>query len=71
MIAKIITKGENRAEAIAKMKRALGELVIDGIITNQYFQEDLLADQRFVEGAYDTSFLQDIFLDEWEQQQTN
>lgn len=65
MIAKIITKGADRAEAIAKMKRALGELVIEGIISNQFFQEDLLADERFVNGSYDTSFLQDIFLKEW------
>ena len=66
MVAKIITKGADRTEAIAKMKRALGELVIEGIISNQFFQEDLLADKRFVDGSYDTSFLQDIFLKEWE-----
>ncbi|MGB3161216.1 acetyl-CoA carboxylase biotin carboxylase subunit [Carnobacterium sp.] len=65
MVAKIITKGADRAEAIAKMKRALGELVIEGIISNQFFQEDLLADERFVTGSYDTSFLQDTFLKEW------
>ncbi|MBC9824953.1 MAG: acetyl-CoA carboxylase biotin carboxylase subunit [Carnobacterium inhibens] len=65
MIAKIITKGANRAEAIAKMQRALGEMVIDGIISNQFFQEDLLMDKRFVNGEYDTSFLQDVFLKEW------
>jgi acetyl-CoA carboxylase biotin carboxylase subunit len=66
MIAKIITKGANRTEAIAKMQRALGEMVIDGIISNQFFQEDLLMDKRFVNGEYDTSFLQDVFLKEWE-----
>lgn len=66
MVAKIITKGADRAEAIAKMKRALGELVIEGIISNQFFQADLLADKRFVDGSYDTSFLQDVFLKEWE-----
>lgn len=65
MIAKIITKGADRSEAIAKMKRALGELVIEGIISNQFFQEDLLEDERFVNGEYDTSFLQDVFLKEW------
>lgn len=65
MIAKIITKGENRSEAIAKMKRALSELVIDGIVTNQFFQEDLLQDERFVNGEYDTNFLQDTYLPEW------
>lgn len=66
MVAKIITKGADRTEAIVKMKRALGELVIEGIISNQFFQEDLLADKRFVDGSYDTSFLQDVFLKEWE-----
>lgn len=66
MVAKIITKGADRTEAIAKMKRALGELVIEGIISNQFFQADLLADKRFVDGSYDTSFLQDVFLKEWE-----
>jgi len=65
MIAKIITKGADRTEAIAKMQRALGEMVIEGIISNQFFQEDLLMDKRFVDGEYDTSFLQDVFLKEW------
>ncbi|MDN6626353.1 MAG: acetyl-CoA carboxylase biotin carboxylase subunit [Pisciglobus halotolerans] len=66
MIAKVITKGATRSEAIAKMKRALGEMVIEGIITNQAFQEDLLNDERFVKGEYDTSFLQDSFLKDWQ-----
>ncbi|WHZ31804.1 acetyl-CoA carboxylase biotin carboxylase subunit [Desemzia incerta] len=65
MIAKIITKGANREEAIAKMKRALGELVIEGIITNQFFQEDLLNDEKFVSGEYDTSYLETDFLTHW------
>lgn len=66
MIAKVITKGATRSEAIAKMKRALGEMVIEGIITNQAFQEDLLNDDRFIKGEYDTSFLQDSFLKDWQ-----
>lgn len=66
MVAKIITKGADRQEAIAKMKRALGELVIDGIISNQFFQEDLLEHEQFINGDYDTGFLQEIFLKEWE-----
>lgn len=65
MIAKIITKGANRQEAIAKMKRALGELVIEGIITNQFFQEDLLNDPTFISGEYDTSYLETDFLKNW------
>lgn len=65
MIAKIITKGADRPEAIAKMKRALGELVIEGIITNQFFQEDLLNDATFISGEYDTSYLETDFLRNW------
>lgn len=65
MIAKIITKGADRPEAIAKMKRALGELVIEGIITNQFFQEDLLNDATFISGEYDTSYLETDFLKNW------
>lgn len=65
MIAKIITKGADRQEAIAKMKRALGELVIEGIITNQFFQEDLLNDAAFISGEYDTSYLETDFLKNW------
>ncbi|MBM6613939.1 acetyl-CoA carboxylase biotin carboxylase subunit [Desemzia sp. RIT804] len=65
MIAKIITKGADRQEAIAKMKRALGELVIEGIITNQFFQEDLLNDATFISGEYDTSYLETDFLKNW------
>lgn len=66
MVAKIVTKGENREEAIAKMKRALHELVISGIETNQEFQEAILEDEGFVTGQFDTDYLQKIFLPNWE-----
>lgn len=65
MIAKIITKGENRQEAIAKMRRALQELVIHGVDTNQEFQEAILEDPRFVDGDFDTDYLQNVFLKNW------
>lgn len=65
MIAKVIVKGADRQEAIAKMKRALSEMVIEGVITNQYFQEDLLNDENFVSGNYDTSYLETDFLQRW------
>ncbi|MDB6352016.1 acetyl-CoA carboxylase biotin carboxylase subunit [Trichococcus sp. K1Tr] len=65
MIAKIITKGDNRSEAIAKMRRALQELVIEGVDTNQFFQEDILQDPNFISGDYDTEYLQNVFLKTW------
>lgn len=59
MIGKIIAYGENREEAIMKMKRALWELVIDGVDTNIDFQFDILNHKDFKEGNYNTSFLKD------------
>ncbi len=57
MIAKIITFGVNRNEAISKMKRALEELVIDGINTNRDFLFEIIKNPNFIRGNFDTSFL--------------
>ena len=57
MIAKIIVYAENREEAIAKMKRALEECVIDGIETNIDFLLKIINCNEFKEGNYDTSFI--------------
>lgn len=65
MIAKVIVHGENRMEALAKMQRALSELVTDCLVTNQDFQLDLITHQQIIDGKYDTSFLQETFLPEW------
>lgn len=58
MIAKIITYGTNRNEAISKMKRSLEELVIDGIDTNRDFLFDIIKNQNFIRGNFDTSFIE-------------
>ncbi len=58
MIAKVITHGENRQEAIAKMRRALHEFVIEGIDTNLDFQETILNHPQYAAGEFDTSFLE-------------
>ncbi|QEH70217.1 acetyl-CoA carboxylase biotin carboxylase subunit [Cellulosilyticum sp. WCF-2] len=58
MLAKVITFGDTREEAIAIMKRALGEMVIEGIETNVFFQYQLLNEAAFVEGKFDTSFIE-------------
>ena len=58
MIVKIIAYGVNRNEAIAKMKRALEELVIDGIDTNRDFLFDIIRKPDFIRGNFDTSFIE-------------
>ena len=58
MLAKIITYGDTREEALAIMERALGELVIEGIDTNIYFQYQLINTKAFKEGCFDTSFIE-------------
>lgn len=58
MIAKVITHGSSRDEAIAKMKRALHEFVIEGIDTNIEFQERILEHPKYLNGDFDTSFLE-------------
>lgn len=58
MIAKIIVHAENRTSAIAKMKRALEECVIEGIDTNIDFLFKILSNDHFVNNDYDTSFIE-------------
>ncbi len=58
MLAKIIVHGTNRNEAIAKMKRALEELVIDGVDTNIDFLFSIITNLDFIRGKYDTSFIE-------------
>jgi len=65
MIAKIITFGVNRNEAISKMKRALEELVIDGINTNRDFLFEIIKNPNFIRGNFDTSFIEKEMLNKW------
>ncbi len=48
LIAKIIVHGRDRAEAIARMQRALRETVIEGVKTTIPFHQKLLADPAFI-----------------------
>lgn len=57
MIAKVIVKGKDRNEAIQKMKVALSEFLIEGIITNVDYQLNLLKDSDFESGNFDIGFL--------------
>lgn len=62
MIAKLITYGKDRNEAIVKMKRALGEFGVGGVKTNIDFQYSLLEMEEVLKGEYDTSFLGEIMV---------
>ncbi|MEK4065493.1 acetyl-CoA carboxylase biotin carboxylase subunit [Peribacillus sp. FSL R5-0717] len=58
MIAKLIVHAPTREEAIEKMKRALGEFVIEGISTTIPFHIKLLQHEQFVSGEFNTKFLE-------------
>ncbi len=60
MIAKVITRGKTRKEAIEKMRRALSEFVIEGVKTNLEFQLEILYNEDYIKGNFDTSFIDNI-----------
>ena len=57
MIGKLITVAQTREEAILKMKRALGEYIIEGIKTTIPFHLKLMDDPKFKEGNFTTAFM--------------
>lgn len=61
MIAKLIAYGKDREEAINKMLRALDEFVIEGIDSNIEFQVEILNNEVFRSGNFDTSFIKKEF----------
>ena len=58
MIAKLITRGKDRREAMDMMSRALGEFMITGVKTTISFQQAILQDPNFRRGVYTTSFVE-------------
>ncbi|WP_339770564.1 acetyl-CoA carboxylase biotin carboxylase subunit [uncultured Paraglaciecola sp.] len=58
MIGKLITYGETREVAIARMRHALGELVIEGIKTNIPLQQRIMADEAFAAGGANIHYLE-------------
>ncbi|MCX6997589.1 MAG: acetyl-CoA carboxylase biotin carboxylase subunit [Kiritimatiellaeota bacterium] len=60
MIGKLIVHAHTRAEAIARMARALAEFSIDGVATTVSFGQALLGDARFTRGEYNTAFLENF-----------
>ena len=61
MLMKLIVHGKDREEAIAKMRSALGELIIEGIDTNLDFQFEILCHPAYEDGDTDTHFIPTYF----------
>ncbi|MBV2167396.1 MAG: acetyl-CoA carboxylase biotin carboxylase subunit [Bdellovibrio sp.] len=61
MIAKVITWGETREEAIDRMQRALSEFVLTGIKTNIVLHKTILDHPKFRDGSYTTQFIEKNF----------
>ena len=60
MIAKLITTGKDRREAIARMSRALGEYMITGVKTTIPFEQAEMRDPNFRRGKYATNFIENL-----------
>ncbi len=58
MIAKLITYGDTREQAIARMSIALSEMVVEGVNTNIPLHRELMADARFIEGGTSIHYLE-------------
>jgi len=60
MIAKLITTAQTREETINKMKRALGEFVVEGVHTTIPFHLQLMNNKDYISGNYTTKFMEDF-----------
>jgi acetyl-CoA carboxylase biotin carboxylase subunit len=60
MIAKLITYGKDRHEAMERMNRALSEYMITGVKTTIPFEQAILQDPNFRRGVYSTNFVEDL-----------
>lgn len=58
LIAKIITFGENRSVALARMRNALQELVVDGIKTNIPLHQEIINEEAFLKGGVNIHYLE-------------
>ena len=60
LIGKLIVWGHDRSEALAICHRALDEMVVTGVKTTLPFQKKILSHKNFVEGKYDTGFVENV-----------
>ena len=59
MIAKVIAYGDNREQAIRRMRIALSEMMVDGIKTNIPLHQELMLDERFIQGGTNIHYLEE------------
>jgi len=60
LIAKLIVHGDDRGEAIARMERALGQFIVQGIETSIPMHQAIFQDEHFRAGEFDTKFMEDF-----------
>jgi len=60
LIAKLVVKGKSRNECLMRLRRALQEFVVDGIVTNVPMHLKLIADQDFINGTYHIHWLEEF-----------
>ncbi len=64
IISKLVAWGKDRTEAIARMKRALSEYVVTGVKTTIPFHIRVMNNRHFIEGGFDTNFIDKVFFKE-------
>jgi acetyl-CoA carboxylase biotin carboxylase subunit len=65
LLAKVIAHGEDRSEAIARLRHALAHLRVEGVETTAGFAQDVLAHPDVLEGRAHTRWIEDEFLPSW------
>jgi len=64
IISKLVVWGKDRQEAVVRMKRALGEYIVTGVKTTIPFHIRVMNNQHFLEGTFDTNFIDKVFFQE-------
>lgn len=64
IISKLVAWGKDREEAVARMKRALGEYIVTGVKTTIPFHIRVMNNRHFLEGNFDTNFIDKVFFRE-------
>jgi acetyl-CoA carboxylase biotin carboxylase subunit len=60
LVSKLIVHGANRNECLMRLRRALGEYVVGGIDTTIALHQRVIAEPRFIDGAYDIHWLESL-----------
>jgi acetyl-CoA carboxylase, biotin carboxylase subunit len=58
MVAKLVVRGKDRAEAISRMSRALEMFIVEGIHTTIPLHRRIMKDPDFIAGNFDTKFME-------------